>query len=76
MKEIVWTDIAENDLDLVLNYLKYNWSQKVINSFKLKLTSQIKCILQNPKQFPFLNKTRMYRKCVITRQNSKKRSLK
>lgn len=34
MKEIVWTDIAENDLELVLNYLKNNWSQKVINNFK------------------------------------------
>lgn len=56
MKEIVWTEIAETDLDSVLLYLKVNWSQHVLNKFKGKLIIQLERIIKNPNQFPFLNR--------------------
>ncbi len=37
MKEIVWTEIAESDLDAVLLYLERKWTQKVIDRFKSEL---------------------------------------
>lgn len=70
MKEIVWTEIAESDLDAVLLYLERKWMQKVIDRFKSKLRDTIDQILQNPKQFPFLNKKQRFRKCVVTKHNT------
>ncbi len=70
MKEIVWTEIAESDLDAILHYLERRWTQRVIDRFKSKLRDKIDHIHQNPKQFPYLNKKRRFRKCVVTKHNT------
>ena len=70
MKEVVWTEIAESDLELLIKYLRENWSAKVLLYFKLQLEKEINRIVLNPKQFPFLNKKRNYRKCVISKHNT------
>ncbi len=70
MKEVLWTEIAETDLDSVLLYLRVNWSQQVLNKFKSKLITQLERIIKNPNQFPFLNRKRGYRKCVVTKHNT------
>lgn len=70
MKELVWTEIAESDLDSVLYYLEHKWTLKVVDIFKSKLREKINNILQNPKQFPYLNKKRRFRKCVVTKHNT------
>ena len=41
MKEVVWTEIAETDLELLIKYLRENWSAKVLLYFKLQLEKEI-----------------------------------
>jgi plasmid stabilization system protein ParE len=33
-KEIVWTDIAKNDLKNIFSYLQINWPPEVLDSIK------------------------------------------
>lgn len=69
-KELVWSELAETDLIELSQYLKENWSERVLSKFYYKLESTLVRLQANPKQFPFLNKTLRYRKCVLTKQNT------
>lgn len=69
-KVLVWTDLAIVDLENTIKYFKEKWSEKVLQNFYFKLEALLIKIQKNPKQFPFLNKSRRYRKSVLTKQNS------
>lgn len=69
-KVLIWSELAESDLIELSNYLKENWSERVLSKFYFKLESTLARIQNNPRQFPFLNKSLRYRKCVLTRQNT------
>ena len=69
-KSVIWSPLAEIDLEKVLDYLEEEWNQQVALGFLDKienLTSQI-CI--NPKQFPIINIKKKVRKCVVTKHNT------
>jgi plasmid stabilization system protein ParE len=69
-KEIIWSPLAENDLDVVIEYLQNNWTNNVAAAFLDKLYQYLEMTLLNPKQFPLVYKKRHYRKCVITKHHT------
>ncbi len=69
-KNLVWSIKAENDLEKIADYLDSHWPEKVTAKFLSSLSNLLNQIATNPKQFPLINKTKRYRKCVINRQNS------
>jgi len=69
-KRINWSPLAENDLSNILNYIGHNWGQKVSSNFIDLTEIFINQISINPKQFPFINKRKGIRKCVLTKHNT------
>lgn len=69
-KEVIWSPLAEKDLDNVLGYLAENWSPKVAFKFLRKVETEINQIVKSPKQYPTINKKLRVRKCVVNKQNS------
>jgi plasmid stabilization system protein ParE len=70
LKRIKWSPLAESDFSNILNYLNQNWEKKVAANFIDLTDSIIYQISRNPKQFPFINKRKGIRKCVLTKHNS------
>ena len=69
-KQIVWSELAENDFSAILEYLSNIWSIKVANKFIDILDMLISQIAKNPQQFPIINHKEKIRKCVISKHNS------
>ncbi len=69
-REIVWSPLADRDIENILEYLNKNWNQKVIIRFLNKINIATKQILKNPHQYPIINKKLQVRKCVVTKQNT------
>ena len=69
-KVVVWSPLADDDLNAVIEYLLSNWSNTIAQEFLNQLDNNIKRIIDTPKQFPLVYKTRKYRKCVITKHNT------
>jgi plasmid stabilization system protein ParE len=69
-KRITWSPLAESDLSNILDYLGQNWEKKVTANFIDLTDSFINQISINPKQFPFINKRKGIRKCVLTKHNT------
>ncbi|MGE0090811.1 MAG: type II toxin-antitoxin system RelE/ParE family toxin [Bacteroidales bacterium] len=70
LREIIWSPLAEKDLESILEYLDENWSQKVIIRFLRKIDMVISQIAKVPNQYPIINRKLEVRKCVITKQNT------
>ena len=69
-KQIIWSPLSEKDFENILDYLKSNWDEKVVEKF-INITDQlIYQISINPKQYPIINKSKRIRKCVITKYNT------
>jgi plasmid stabilization system protein ParE len=69
-KEIIWSPLAEEDLENILEYLAENWNQKVIIRFLNKIDLVTNQIAKVPNQYPIINKKLQVRKCVVTKQNT------
>ena len=69
-KPIIWSPLAERDLETVLDYLMKNWNKEVAISFIDIIEHLIDQIEHHPKQFPLVNKKRHIRKCVATKHNT------
>lgn len=69
-KQVLWSPLAEQDLDSTLVYLSQNWDQKVVVRFLDEIDDIVGQISRNPKQFPLIQKRLKIRKCVITMHNS------
>ncbi len=69
-RKIVWSPLADRDIENILEYLNKNWNQKVIIRFLNKINIATKQILKNPHQYPIINKKLQVRKCVVTKQNT------
>ena len=71
MKYEVWiSERAEENLDLIFEYLDQNWPTKVKEDFKEKLLKQVGILRQNPYIFPDSNLKKGVRKCLISKQNA------
>lgn len=69
-KVVIWSPLAENDFDLILDYLQQEWNVDVSRKFIDKIEKILNFIIQNPSQYPFVNKKQKIHKCVLTKQNT------
>ena len=69
-KDIIWSPASEEDLNKIIEYLKLNWSLRIVSKFINSIDESVRLIKENPKIFPFINKDLGIRKCVITKQNT------
>jgi plasmid stabilization system protein ParE len=69
-KPIIWSPLAENDFESILDYLQIHWENKVVSDFIVITEGVISQIATNPTQFPLINKKKQVRKCVITKHNT------
>jgi plasmid stabilization system protein ParE len=69
-KQIIWSPSSEEDFIDILNYLKQNWGDKVLQDFISLTSTLVEQIAFNPKQFPVIYSKKKIRKCVITKHNS------
>lgn len=69
-KPVVWSTKAKQDLVRVISYLEQNWSAKVARIFLQKVDLLVKHLASNDGMFPFVQKSRGIKKCVVTKHNS------
>lgn len=70
LKEVIWSPLAEEDFELILDYLQLNWSDRIIKNFINKVDDNINLILEDSKIFPVINDELQIRKSVISKQNT------
>ena len=68
--KVYWTDEAINNLESILNYLGYKWTEREIENFKRKLVKQIELIRNNPQIFPVSKYNPKLRKAVLSKQTT------
>ena len=68
--QIIWSPDAEADLENVLNYLKENWSKRILVKFINKVEDTTALLVEDPTLFPIINQELNIRKCVLTNQNT------
>lgn len=68
--KVKWTLSAENDFDLIIDFLLENWNVSVLETFIQITETSIQQISQYPTLFPIIYKKKMIRKCVLTKQNT------
>lgn len=69
-KQIIWSPLAENDFENILEYLEKKWGEKIAYQF-IEISSIIlRQISAKPKLFPLINKKLKIRRCVLTKHNS------
>lgn len=69
-KSIIWSPLAESDLERILDYLNEKWNQQVVLDFLDKIENLTLQICVNPKQFPIINYKNKVRKFVVTKHNT------
>ena len=69
-KPIIWSPLSENDFSTILEYLKENWDDTIVQGLIEITSSSLSQISINPKQFPLINKNKKIRKCVLTKHNT------
>lgn len=69
-KQIIWSPLSQNDFLAILDYLKENWDNKVVQGFIEITASSLSQIAINPKLYPLINKNKKIRKCVLTKHNA------
>ena len=67
---IEWTNEAEQNLDIIFNYLEIMWTKREISNFAQKLESNLKIIANYPGAFPYYDKSKNIRRCVLSPQTT------
>lgn len=68
--KVYWSPDANEQLNLLYDYLESNWSSEVVIEFSVTLEEFLAVISGNPKSFPFSSRRKTLRRCVITKHNS------
>ena len=68
--KIFWTEEAIKNLEEIIDYLQFKWTQKEVDNFKEKLSKQINLIHQNPFLFPLSTFQPRLRKAVLSKQTT------
>jgi len=68
--KVFLSELAENKLLKLNDYLLENWSLKVKNDFIKKLTSKIDQISEQPESCPQSSEFKGLFKCVVTKQTT------
>jgi plasmid stabilization system protein ParE len=69
-KPIIWSGLSVKDFESILDYLQSQWGENVMNQFIEVVDKLILQISINPKQFPFIHKSKKVRKCVLNKYNT------
>ena len=68
--EVKWSDDALLDFQEILRYLHDNWGTNSVIKFQTKVEKEIDTISEMPGIFPFINKLKRIRRCVLVKQVS------
>jgi plasmid stabilization system protein ParE len=68
--KIFLSEIAEYQLDTLLDYLEIEWSVRVRDNFMNKFENSLRTIETMPFAYPFSEKLIGLHKCVVTPQTS------
>ena len=68
--KIFWTNEALDNLEEILDYLNFRWTEREVNNFLDRLSKQISLIEQNPKLFPISLYNPRLRKAVLSKQTT------
>ncbi|MBX3009840.1 MAG: type II toxin-antitoxin system RelE/ParE family toxin [Melioribacteraceae bacterium] len=64
---IQWSDRAIFDLQNIIDYLLYKWTEKEVRNFVRKLDKRLELISINPRLFPKTSKRKNVRRSVLTK---------
>lgn len=65
--KLLWSDRAVLDLQNIIAYLNYKWTNKEVKNFIGRLDKRLDLIAINPKLFPKTGKRKDVRRSVLTR---------
>ena len=65
-----WSDEAIRNLEEIIDYLSYKWTQREIENFKVKLGRMLDLIHSNPQIFPVSDYNPRLRKAVLSKQTT------
>jgi len=68
--KVVWTTDAKDSYEQNIAYLANEWNEAVIENFIEKIEEAVSHIQKNPSLYPFYNKRKKVRKCVVVKQIS------
>jgi len=68
--DIEWTSEAERNLNAIFDYLESTWTEREIAAFAKLLETNLQNISQYPTMFPFYNKEKKVRRCVLSSQTT------
>ena len=68
--DLEWTSEAEQNLNAIFDYLESTWSEREISNFAKKLESYLQHISKHPAIFPYYNKEKNIRRCVLSLQTT------
>jgi plasmid stabilization system protein ParE len=68
-KEVVLTPLAIINYEDIVAYLILNWGAIVAGNFITRFENLSELLSENPAIFPFVNKDKEIRKCVLTKHN-------
>ncbi|QOI97496.1 MAG: type II toxin-antitoxin system RelE/ParE family toxin [Flammeovirgaceae bacterium] len=67
---IRWSDRAIFDLQNIIDYLLYKWTEKEVTNFVKKLDKRLELISINPRLFPKTSRRKNVRRSVLTKQTA------
>lgn len=67
--QVIISENAQRKIENVFQYLEQEWSEKIKDDFKKKLSKHVEYLKQNPYMFPASQVKKDIRKCVITKHN-------
>ena len=68
--DLEWTFEAEQNLNSIFDYLEEVWTEREISNFAKKLESNLQIISLYPTLFPYCNKEKSVRRCVMSSQTT------
>ena len=68
--DLEWTNEAERNLNDIFNYLEIMWTKREISNFARKLESDLQIIADCPDAFPYYDKIKNIRRCVLSPQTT------
>lgn len=67
---IEWSDEAIINLETIISYFEFRWTNSELKDFAKSLEKQLKIISTHPKAFPISIKRKSVHRCVMSKQTS------
>jgi plasmid stabilization system protein ParE len=68
--KILWTDNALKELEITIEYLEENWTEKELRNLALKLEEIVTLVSQNPNLFQVSDIKKEIRRVIILSHNT------